>query len=364
MTVRAEGERLSAELLRQALREVERAYREFNQVYFASKLRLPQLEWTELQGELGAWVRVPRSLRLGESLLQSSWGELLEVLKHEMAHQFVDEVLNVRDEGPHGPTFRRVCAERGIDGRARGATQAQEETPERTAVLGRIARLLSLAQSDNQHEAEAAMAAARRLMLKYNLEQADASRERSYSFRHVGRPTGRRAAWQRVLGSLLGEYFFVDVIIVPVYRPAEGKRGSVLELMGTVENLEIASYVHDFLERAAEALWRSHKKQDGVSSDRERQSYLFGVMSGFREKLSREGKQAQSEGLVWRGDAALTGYAKSRHPYQRSVSSSGRVHSAAFSAGREAGQALVLHRGLNAGSSGSAPRLLGGRTGR
>ncbi len=236
---------------------------------------------------------------------------------------------------------------------------AQGPDPAERAVLTRIFGLLSLAQSDNRHEAEAAMAAARRLMLKYNLEDALRPQERAYSFRHVGKPTGRRAAWQRVLGSLLGEYFFVDVIIVPVYRPDVGKRGSVLELMGSVENLEMAGYVHDFLQNAAETLWRAHKKSEKLTSDRDRQSYLFGVMSGFRDKMAAEGKKARQEGLVWLGDAELARFAKARHPHVRSVSSSGRVRADAFSAGREAGRSLVLHRGLAAGSSHGGPRLLG-----
>ena len=71
---------------------------------------------------------------------------LVEVLKHEMAHQFVDEVLGVHDEPDHGPVFRQVCDERGIDARAAGAPDADRA---RDHVLDRIAKLLALAGSPN-----------------------------------------------------------------------------------------------------------------------------------------------------------------------------------------------------------------------
>ena len=363
MSSSEESQALTAELLRSALRQVESTYREHALGLFRGKLRMAVLEWSESEKELGAWVRETRTLRLSVVLLERPWGELVEVLKHEMAHQFVDEVLGVRDEGPHGPVFKQVCEERGIDGRAGGAMNSSDEGGGSTPLLRRVAALLALARSDNRNEAEAATAAARRLMLKYNLELAETPTALpAYSFRHLGEPTGRRAAWQRALATILGDFFFVDVLIVPVYRPREGKRGSVLEIMGRVENLEIAAYVHDFLERSADTLWREHKRAEGLSRDQDRQSFLYGVMSGFRHKLTSESRKSQQEGLVWAGDADLRRYARARHPYVRSVGSSGRVSKDAFTAGHRAGQGIVISRGVTAGSSGRAPRLLGGKT--
>src|SRR5690606_8871894 len=98
-----------------------------------------------------------------------------------------------------------------------------------TKILERISHLLALAQSDNENEAQVAMTKARRLMLKYNIEAAIAGASRRYSFRHLGKPTGRRMAWQRALANLLSEFFFVEIVIVPVYRVHEKARWSVIE---------------------------------------------------------------------------------------------------------------------------------------
>lgn len=358
-----------AEELARALRQVRLSYLEYNAALFGDRLHPAQLTWSELSSQYGAWRSEGRVLELSVSLLELGWGQLVEVLKHEMAHQYVDEVLGCREEGPHGPTFRAVCAERGIDARASGAPgkhspdSGEASTQGRhgagSGTLQRIERLLALAQSENQHEAEAAMRAARRLMLKYNLEEAVATSQRGYSFRHLGRPTGRRMPWQKMLGTILSSHFFVEVIIVPVYRPRENKRGSVLEACGTPANLEIAAYVHDFLERAAEQSWRAHKRRLGLSSNRDRLSYLAGVMRGFLEKLKLEASKNREEGLVWVGDPELRKFFRRRHPHVRSVPGSGRVQSGAFSAGQEAGRSIVLHRGVEGGDSRGAPRLLG-----
>ena len=40
---------------------------------------------------------------------------MVEVLKHEMAHQYAHEILGARDESAHGEAFRTVCQRLGID---------------------------------------------------------------------------------------------------------------------------------------------------------------------------------------------------------------------------------------------------------
>ena len=88
-----------------------------------------------------------------------------------MAHQYVHEVLGKVDESAHGPAFRELCARLGIDAGAAGVPAAGAPSADDARVLERIARLLALAESANVHEAQAAMNAAQRLMLKHNLEQ-------------------------------------------------------------------------------------------------------------------------------------------------------------------------------------------------
>jgi len=349
-------ERLTSELERLALRAARRVYEDLNRSLFRGALRTPAFELADAAGRLGRWAGTPRSLELSRSLLvEHGWGVLVEVLKHEMAHQYADEVLGVRDEGPHGPTFRRVCVERGIDPRAAGAPRASDAEEH---VLERVAKLLALAESQNEHEAQAAMSAAQRLMLKHNIETLTRETRSNYDFRHLGTPSGRIGESQRLLAAILADHFFVEVIWVPVWRPLDGKRGSVLEVCGSSENLELAAYVHAFVNHTGERLFREYRAADGRRSARERERFLAGLMAGFREKLEAERKRSRAEGLVWRGDGALHDFFRARHPHIRMTRHATHTGTEAYARGREAGKRLVVHRGVKAGAAGGSPRLL------
>lgn len=343
-----EDARLSAALEAALLRELREQYRLLAQSHFKNALRVPQLELVPSRARLGRWIGATRTIEISRPLvLAEPWGVVVEVLKHEMAHQYVSEVLGERDETAHGPRFRSVCDALGIDAAATGTPGAREEPSSAHRKVGeRIARLLALASSPNVHEAEAAMAAAQRLLLKHNLELRQARAALGYVWRHLGRPTGRTTEAERVLSLLLGKHFFVEAIWVPVYRAREGKRGSVLEICGSPENVEIAEYVHGYLVATAERLWREHKAKLGIRADRDRRTFLAGVMTGMSDKLSRESKKSEAAGLVWIADGDLARYFRRRHPHVRHVRYAGQRRSEAYAHGREAGRQIVIHKGM------------------
>jgi hypothetical protein len=350
---------LSIELERAALRAVRRSFDDINGTYFGWALRTPSLEWVEPGSRLGRWHGSLRVIELSRSLLiEHGWGALVEVLKHEMAHQYVDEVLQVRDESSHGPAFRRVCEQHGFDAKASGVPRSAEAPDQHSGILDRIAKLLALAESSNQHEAQAAMSAAQRLMLRYNIEEVGKGAARAYTYRHLGQPTGRASESERILAALLGEFFFVQVIRVPVWRALEGKRGTVIEVCGTRENVELAEYVYAFLTQTAERLWREHRRARGLRGNTGRRNFVAGVMNGFRKKLREERGTDQMSGLVWVGDPALEGFFTKRHPTVRWSRHRSYRFSADYAHGERAGSRIVLHRGISNGPSGGV-RLLG-----
>src|SRR5687768_1983509 len=140
---------LSAALEGALLRELRRIYEVIDERRFGGKLKPPVFALTNTTRRLGQWTRATRTLELARTLLLlRPWLEVTSVLEHEMAHQYVDEVLGVRDEPPHGPTFGRVCKERGIDARAAGVPIASTSDIAEDRVLERIRKLLALAGSD------------------------------------------------------------------------------------------------------------------------------------------------------------------------------------------------------------------------
>ncbi|MCS6913358.1 MAG: DUF2786 domain-containing protein [Myxococcales bacterium] len=339
---------LRADLEAALLRELLAAWHDLNHSHFGQALRPPALLLSEATGYLGRWVRQERCIELSRRLvLEHPWGVVCEVLKHEMAHQYVHEVLHVLDESAHGPAFRAVCQRLGIDASAGGLPRAPGGAEEER-VLQRVARLLALAESSNLHEAEAAMREAQRLMLKYNIETAGTGAQAGYGFRHIGPVRSRVSESERLIGMILGNHFFVEVIWVRSFVVQQGRSGWVLEVCGSPANLEMAEYVYNFLVRTAEQLWQEHKRAHGLRSDRDRRTFIAGVMLGFDEKLNKQKNLHRSQGLVWQGDGDLARYLRQRHPRIRLTRSQGHVRNEAHEHGRAAGRSIVLHRPISA----------------
>jgi hypothetical protein len=352
----SESRELTAELEAALVRELRRNYEVINERRFGDRLTKPVLVLSDSTRRLGQWTRATRTLELSRVLvLVRPWLEVTSVLEHEMAHQYVDEVLRVRDESAHGPTFLRVCAERGIDARATGMPTEAATDVIADRALEKIRKLLALAGSDNQHEAEMAMRRAHELMLRHNIEQA--AMELSYEVRHLGTPSQRANTVEADIVGLLTEFFFVEVIRVPVYLPREGKHAAVYEVIGTHANVEMAAHVFAFLLATADRLWRENRGDARVKNGRDRISYQSGVIRGFREKLLAERKDLKGTGLVWVGDSGLHDFYRARYPRIRTVRRSVRL-SRAHAAGREAGRNVVLHKPVSNTTSSGKPRLL------
>ena len=350
---------LGAALEAALIRELRTNFDWENHARFKNRLKAPVIVLSDAATRLGRWVRATRTIEVSRPLvLARPWPEVVSVLAHEMAHQYVDEVLQVVGETAHGETFQKVCAAVGIDARAAGAP-VPVEGAEVARVLERIRKLLALAASANQHEAEAAMRRAHELMLRHNIESAGARERAGYAVRHVGDPGKRLDRVQHAIAGLLAEFFFVKVIQVPVYLPTTGKRGSTFELVGTHANLEMAVHVFEFLRATARRLWHANWTDARVRSGRDRLSYEAGVIGGFRDKLVAERAELKSTGLVWVGDGDLDRFYRDRHP--RITTRQRRVRlDGAHAAGREAGRTIVLHKPVSHGPSASAPRLLRG----
>ncbi|HMU38327.1 MAG TPA: DUF2786 domain-containing protein [Pseudomonadota bacterium] len=344
---------VSAQFAAVIVAELLRAWHQLNATLFRRALMPPQIALSPKTSRLGCWEPHTRSLEMSEALVfRHPWGHVLEVLKHEMAHQYVHEVLGRTDETAHGAAFLAVCKKWGIDASSSGlpktATRSEQDLSPQAQKLRRIARLLSLAESQNLHEAESAMQKAQDLLLKYNLE-LPTQKTTSHSFLHLGKPARRVDEHLRLIAMVLGRYFFVETIWVKSFDVQTGLRGSILEILGRPENLEMAAYVYEFLSQQAERLWSEHKR--GLANRRDRRTFLSGVISGFSNRLKQQNLAQQEQGLVWVADAELSHYLRQRYPNIRHVRSKGQPKNSARSAGERAGERLVLHKPLTQAAS-------------
>jgi len=353
---RLDGDAL-ARLHRAWLRQLRREWREINDDRLGGQMRSPIFRLVAGRSRLGQWERASRTLAISEDhIWQDPWDAVLQTLKHEIAHQVVDELQGGDDGPPHGPAFQRACGQVGIEPRA-----SAEPDGEADRVLARVRKLLALAGSTNVHEAEAAMAKANSLLLKYNLQQPLDDAGSSYGHRQLGRSAAAIPLHWKLVAVILEEFFFVECIWVGSYNAQRDRMERVLEIDGTHANLDFAAHVHDFLHSACERLWRAARSDTSArtagSTRTRKREFVNGVLSGFRDKL-QEGRAGDEErGLIWVGDPRLQSYFTRRHPRVRKLSGAGVHLTGAYRAGERAGRELTVHRPIRDKRSGDRKLL-------
>jgi hypothetical protein len=213
------------------------------------------------------------------------------------------------------------------------------------AVARRIEKLLALGQSGDEHEAEAAVAKAQKLALKYNIEQLQSGVDSDYSLRVIGPAKSRMPSYFWGIMRILCDFHFVTYICRThnVLEDYEWTRRSVIELYGTAQNLDMAEYVFYFLWHQGELHWSQYKAEHKLRSNKHKLSYLNGLYVGVWERLDKQRQDvAENEALVWRDDPKLEAFFRERNPRVRTTRRSSRLYEAAHSAGNAAGSKLQI----------------------
>lgn len=317
----------------------------------------------------GSWDPEIRTIHISSHLIESfPWEIVLEVFKHEIAHQYVSDCFDAEDI--HGPRFKAACERLGVADWARLAetdlipptttVQTSPLTPEEERLLGRVEKLLNLATSSNEHEAGLAMQRVQELYAKYNLERLESKRASGMVYLILHTKKKRIERHQSAIASLLNDFYFVEVVHSSVFDAEELCEFKAIELLGTRENVLMAEYVFHFLCNQLRFLWAGHRSVRGGM--RARNSFYLGVLAGFRDKLeqSAKGQGGPSIALMVPRDPHLEDYLSFRYPRLVRIGHGRRRHDgASFEAGREQGMRLVLHRGISR-SDGNRGKFLSG----
>ncbi len=349
-------------------RQLAQEYRHLCWLYRV-QLRPPLFEIREGQSRAGSWSPGLDTLSLASWLIRDhSWDVVLEVLKHEMSHQYVEH-LGRGDELPHGPAFQEACDRLGVHPEFRTAQGAIPRLltgagQKSGTMLARVEKLFALAQSANEHEAALAMAKANTILRRYNLERLD-RQATDYDYLILKPGTKRISAHQRAIAALLKDFFYVNVVIARQFEAKSGETLRVIELTGAKENLAVADHVYHFLVRRLGYLWQEYRKNTGAAS-REKNSYWLGVLNGFREKLRRQDQEAMGvtgneteSSLICASDPGLIRYYRARYPRLRTVQHAGpRVYGDPYQAGQQEGKQLVIHKGVGSEAAGAGTGLL------
>ena len=323
----------------------------------AAQMRKPLFRIVDMEDRWGFWSGERNEICLSRNLvLRHSWDAVREVLIHEIAHQVAEQVLDCNGDPPHGSKFRKAChmvranpkaSERyePLDGRVLHDSSANGDR-----IMVRVKKLMALAQSPNQHEAEAAMAKAHKFIAKYNIDLLSHNQSRDFINIFIGKSRLRHFREDYHLANLLQDFYFVHGIWVSSYVLEKGKMGNVLEISGTMQNVKIASYVHDYVLHFIDSEWNRYNRTRGLNRYR-KTDFAVGIIEGFRSKLE---KQTQSRveskrvhGIIRIQDPLLQEHVKYRYPYIRTIGGRAvRRNRDVLNDGKILGRELVISKGI------------------
>lgn len=211
-----------------------------------------------------------------------------------------------------------------------------------TELLEKIKKLLSLAQSDNEHEAKLASSKALELLTKHNLSMQEVEFV-GLDYSEEVLDEGKRVSPEsKFIDSILNKHF--NVFTLQVKR----KGSYTLKILGDKTNTEIARYMYLFLNDTFKTLFKQYRKSTGATAS-SRQSYYMGLYKGFCQQMEDAKNKVEFEkGLVWAGDPGLNKFFKDKYPnagYSNSYVNTKDM--AAQSAGYEHGKNIRVHKGIN-----------------
>ena len=321
------------------------------------KLRKPLFSIREMHSKWGYWSGEKNEICLSRDLvLNHSWDAVREILLHEIAHQFAEQALGNHNKPPHGPKFKRACYMLRANPKASGDYEPLDERvlhdssgPEDKMLL-RVKKLMALAQSQNQHEAEAAMAKAHEFIAKYNIDLLSRDEHRDFISVFVGSPALRHFREEYHLANLLQDFYFVHAIWVSAYVLEKSKMGNVLEISGTAQNVKIAGYVHDFIKRYIDSQWHKYNKDKRLNRYR-KTDFAVGVMEGFNSKLEAQTKKEErikeKFGVIKIEDPLLRKHIKYKYPHTVTVRSKAlKKDRKVLNDGIGVGKELVISTGI------------------
>ncbi len=279
-----------------------------------------------------------------ECLMQVSEKQLYNIIRHELAHYFLFIEHENAQEQPHSPRFRAFCMRRGWGEEVYSATISLETGDtfpeiEKSSVFRKVQKLMALAGSRNENEAEQAMIKSQQLLLKHNIDSAFISNEEDEKiFTKRIMKQKKENAKMRAISRIL-ETYFVNVI----YQ--KSKEAIYIEILGNAVNIEIAEYVAEVLSVEFEKLWdhvREHYQLKGITA---KNSFFLGLARGYCDKigaLKREYVQETVNALMII-EKKLQVAKNAIYPHLTSIKSKGSFCSQSSALGEQMGRELQIN---------------------
>ncbi|MBY0518188.1 MAG: SprT-like domain-containing protein [Bacteriovoracaceae bacterium] len=222
---------------------------------------------------------------------------LRDLIRHELAH-YLAFIFYPHTKSAHGEEFKLICKKyhwpetvAAASGDLPSLIHVGDMKSE--AIIEKVKKLLSLASSDNPHEAELATLKANQLILKYHIEKSDLQDSKEFCVSTLMESSKKNSLMLAIYEILT--HFLVKPLLF--YG-----RGCVrLEAAGDREQIKLAHYITDYLVLELESLWKSESKRLDLKGLRAKNSFYVGIAKGFSEKLTQSRTQftpVESKGLI------------------------------------------------------------------
>jgi hypothetical protein len=169
-------------------------------------------------------------------------------------------------------------------------------------IRDKIAKLLALAESPNEHEARAALLKARKLMAEHKLKPEDIGpkKEEKVIKATVGVTcTSMTNPWITVLARVIGEHYCCKAYIE---QPFKGAKTVEVGFIGLEDDFEVCKRTFLFAYETAIKLCKKAVPKfasDGARIYRERcNAYGLGFCSGLLDEFDKQKQENQEWGLV------------------------------------------------------------------
>lgn len=258
---------------------------------YGADLATPTINISSGESRLGCWSAETKTISISSHLIKTEiWDIVLEVLKHEMAHQYVSTFYDNADI--HGKYFKLACKKLGVhkafvaggrDYHQRLQEFKGELPADARKMLKKVEKLMALGQSNNEAEAQAASRKANYLLNKYNLQRINTGDDDpDIKYLTICHRKKRIESIQKALLSVLRDYYYVNCLTSRTYHAQDDTVYKSLVLIGREEALIVAEYVYHFLLDTSRSLWQDFKKKHGAKIS-EKVSFDMGFTAGIRD---------------------------------------------------------------------------------
>jgi len=215
-------------------------------------------------------------------------------------------------------------------------------------VLNKVKKLMSLASSDNQHEAELATIKANELLLQHNLKQSQMTGHLDNDETCLKKVLfGKRVnSKHQAIYDILRSFF-----VQPVFNYGRGQ--FYLEVIGSRVNVEMAEYIAKYLDYELDHLFKLAKKNvPNMKGAGQKSSFMKGLAQGYLEKINKtQQAMANTRELIvikeQLEERIKMAYGRLSH---RAVAA-GKQNGNARNLGQQAGKDLSIRPGVNNNSN-------------